>query len=380
MLGSSFVRIISKTVLLCFVLFSLSSCGKTKVKVETVGVSDIKQQFIELARTHIDKSYIVTMPFTGKLIADRNSSSVQPGSHVDKGAVLARMSDNKILLQIEHAQKVLASSTASLQAARHEATIYKNQLTRYQSDNMKKTLSKAQFEKLELTELKSQSLVNKSIESNDAAQKQVDLLLYQKQKCLLKSPADGVVLNVYQHGGGTLNVGTPVFEIGDVNQMTIEADVLSDRVHQMHVGQIVSIGLSRAGFSFQGKIARINPAGFMERSPLGVKERRVPVLIDLITRDNFPKVLGSRLYVQFTVSSYHGLVLPHTAVLRSHQGSYYVFKVVDGVLKQQAVTIGIDDDSHVAITQGLTDQDKVVLSPTYNMKDGESVSVESSKG
>ena len=190
----------------------------------------------------------------------------------------------------------------------------------------------------------------------------------------------GMILNVYQHGGGTLNVGVPVFQIGDISHMLIEADVLSDRVYQIHVGQKVLVGQSRASFPLQGEIVRVNPKGFMERSPLGVKERRVPVLISLMAKNNLPKVLGSRLYVRFTVNSYHGLVIPHTAILRSHQGRYYVFQVVDGVLKKRAVSIGIDDNRYVAIKSGLAASNEIVLSPTYSMKNGDSVSVKSVMG
>ena len=75
----------------------------------------------------------------------------------------------------------------------------------------------------------------------------------------MKSPVDGVVLNVYQHVGGTLNTGVAIFEIGDAKQMTIESDVLSDRVHDMRVRQTVSVGLSRAKFIYSGTISRINP-------------------------------------------------------------------------------------------------------------------------
>ena len=359
--------------ILLFVSLLLCSCSKTKVESISVSVGNVKNQFVELAKTHTDKSYVVSMPFSGRLLVDQYSKSIFPGTRVHQGQILGRISDQSLAIKIEHAKKVLASSRANLEASESEAAIYKKNLDRYQTDAMKKTISKNQYEKIELSYVKAKAQMNKAIEDGDAAQKQLDLLLYQKTRCLLKSPVDGVVLNVYQHVGGTLNTGVAIFEIGDAKQMTIESDVLSDRVHDMRVGQTVSVGLSRSKFIYSGTISRINPKGFMEVSPLGVKERRVPVLVDLTDKDSFPAVLGARLYVRFTLNQYHGLLLPYSALMRSSDGSYYVYKIQEGVLHKQSVSVGVEGSKNVAITAGLKEHDVVVLSPRNTMKEGASV-------
>ena len=59
--------------------------------------------------------------------------------------------------------------------------------------------------------------------------------------------------------------------------------------------------------------------------------------------------------------------------MRSSNGSYYVFKIQEGVLRKQSVSVGVEGSKNVAITAGLKEHDVVVLSPLNTMKEGASV-------
>jgi len=69
----------------------------------------------------------------------------------------------------------------------------------------------------------------------------VSQLREQLQKCHIKAPQDGTVLEKYVEQGEFVTVGKPLFKMADVRQMYIRAYVTSAQLQAVKVGQAVKV-------------------------------------------------------------------------------------------------------------------------------------------
>jgi HlyD family secretion protein len=238
----------------------------------------------------------------------------------------------------------------------------------------------------------------------------------------IRSPIDGVVLERYEQGDRTLPAGEKLLLVGNLDELEAVADVLTQDALRIGVGSEVSISPYTAALGLEpipGRVKRIEPQGFTKTSSLGVEQQRVVVIITIgseETRDEgrgtrgegrgardaggFPRPpslvprpplgVGYRMQARFfTGSKTDALIVPRFSVLQaapstklravsmveSADRSFYVFKVVDGRLKRQAVRIGIRSDLELEVTEGLSPDDAIVAEPDTTMKDGMTVNV-----
>lgn len=184
------------------------------------------------------------------------------------------------------------------------------------------------------------------------------------------SPIDGVVLEKYEQGSRSLGAGQRLLLLGNLDQLEVIADVLTEDALKLRRGSEVSLEPAAGLGPLAGKVKRIEPAGFTKLSSLGVEQQRVNVIVAF---DEKPSGLGVGYRLQarfFTGSKADALILPRFAVMQSPDGDYYVFTVDAGVLKKRPVTLGLTSDLTLEITEGLTEADAVVAAPDATMKEG----------
>jgi len=182
------------------------------------------------------------------------------------------------------------------------------------------------------------------------AQAEHDLKLAQ-----VLSPIDGVVLDRYEQGSRSLPAGQPLLLLGNLDELEVIADVLTEDALRLAPGSEVSLEPAAGLGPLEGKVKRIEPQGFTKLSSLGVEQQRVNVIVGF---DEKPEKLGVgyRLQATFlTRSKPDALILPRFTVMQSPDGEYYVFTVVAGRLKKQPVTLGLKGDMELEITEGLTE-------------------------
>lgn len=120
----------------------------------------------------------------------------------------------------------------------------------------------------------------------------------------------------------------------------------------------------------QGRVKRIEPAGFTRLPTLGVERKRVRVIVRLVGR---PRALGVgyRLQARFwTASRAQALSVPGFAVLLGTDGKPYVLVVREGVLRGQPVRLGLREELRVEVADGLHDGGHVVRVLEASMTDG----------
>jgi len=191
----------------------------------------------------------------------------------------------------------------------------------------------------------------------------------------VRSPIDGVVLERYEQGDSSLPAGRRLMLLGNMSQLEVIADVLTQDALRIGPGSPVVLELAAGRDPIPGTVDRIEPAGFTKLSSLGVEQQRVNVIVKLDGPHDELGV-GYRLQAQFiTGSKSDTLTVPRFSVLQSPDRSFYVFKVVNGKLEEQPITIGLRSDLEMEVTEGLSESDQIVAVPDTIMKDGTRVKV-----
>lgn len=95
----------------------------------------------------------------------------------------------------------------------------------------------------------------------------------------IRAPVTGRILKIIQESEAVVQTGTPLMEIGDPLDLEIVVDLLSTDAVQIQPGAMVRID-GWGGPPLQGRVRRIDPAGFLKVSALGIEEQRVRTTID----------------------------------------------------------------------------------------------------
>ena len=179
------------------------------------------------------------------------------------------------------------------------------------------------------------------------------------------------MLKILQESEAAVQAGTPLIEIGDPLDLEVVADLLSTDAVQISAGAPVRID-GWGGAPIQGRVKRIDPAGFLKVSALGIEEQRVRVTIDFADPPETWSRLGHdyRVIVHVTVwSSDNVLTMPVGALFRKGD-DWAVFAVRDGRARTALVRIGHRNNRMAEVISGLVPGDRVVVHPSDRVSEG----------
>lgn len=191
----------------------------------------------------------------------------------------------------------------------------------------------------------------------------------------VRSPIDGVVLEKLEDGDRALSAGHPVLRLGNMEELEVVAEVLTQDAMRLSVGSEVELQPAARLDSFSGRVKKIEPQGFTKLSSLGVEQQRVNVIVSL---DDALEGLGVgyRLEARFyTGGNENALIVPRFSVLQDTDGTYYVYRITGNTIEKVTVELGLRSDLELEIVNGLDATDRIVRTPDATMQDGDSVSV-----
>ena len=185
------------------------------------------------------------------------------------------------------------------------------------------------------------------------------------------APASGRVLRIIQDSEATVLPGAPLVDIGDPLDLEVVADLLSTDAVQIKVGAPVRID-GWGGQPIKGKVVRVDPAGFLKVSALGIEEQRVRVTIDLSDPPETWTSLGHDYRVVVHVTTWNAgeaLSVPVSALFRKGD-QWAVFADESGHAKTVPVTIGHRNNRMAEVLSGIAAGDRIVLHPSNRVTDG----------
>lgn len=185
------------------------------------------------------------------------------------------------------------------------------------------------------------------------------------------SPATGQVLKLIQEGEAVVQAGTPLIDIGNPQDLEIVAELLSTDAVQVRQGQAVHID-GWGGPSIEGRVKRVEPAGFLKVSALGIEEQRVRTIVDLTDPPSQWRSLGHDYRVIVHVVTWKGanvLTVPIGALFRAN-GKWAVYRNDAGRARAVEIVIGHRNDRVAEVLSGLSERDRVVLHAGDRVNDG----------
>jgi HlyD family secretion protein len=346
------------------------------------------------AKTRVRNIYTVSAPLAGKVL--RSPRRVGDEVVADESIVAAMQPAMPSFLDVrsrEELQAVVYATEAAVkfgeaEVRRIEAALdySRTELDRAQtlfrtSAIAAKVLDKARFDaqtnEAALASAKAQLDVRRH-EHHNATARLMDpgSAAPQNPNCCIQiaAPVSGRVLKISQESEAVVQAGAPLLEIGNPRDLEIVADLLSSDAVQIAAGASVRID-GWGGRSIQGRVARVDPAGFAKVSALGIEEQRVRTTIDLVDPPEVWAQLGHdyRVVVHVTTwSANEVLTVPVGALFRKGE-DWAVFTIRDGRARTTIVQIGRRNNRVAQVLSGLSTGDRVVLHASDRIAEGVAV-------
>jgi membrane fusion protein (multidrug efflux system) len=184
----------------------------------------------------------------------------------------------------------------------------------------------------------------------------------------IRAPFAGYIQERQASPGQYLKVQTPVMTIVKPNPLRLRADVPEKMAAWVKTGQNVEIsGEAFPDKTFAGPISRITPA---------VKEQSRSFVIEaLIANPNLILKPGAFVKAKVTTSKVDSALLVSEKTLNYLFGTYKVFVVEDGRLKERDIKLGDRFGDQIEVTEGVRAGDWVALHPEQ-LKEGMPVRVD----
>jgi HlyD family secretion protein len=280
---------------------------------------------------------------------------VQPGDHVQKGQLLAKLNDEVLIPQVERLR-------ASLEQAQAQAALSAAEYRRAQGVEAAGALSAEDIEKRRATAVT--DAANVKVVAAQLAEFQARL-----GRTRIVAPVAGTVLTRRAEAGQIANPGgDALFRIASNGEVEMRGQLAEQDLAQVKVGDSASVQLTGLPQAFQGKVwllgAIIDP-----QTRLG--EIRIALPSDPALRPG--------AFARGTVSVAKAMrpVVPQTAVLNDVNGSYVFIVNGQGHAERRAVRAADTSAQGVVIASGLNGDERVVTTAAGFLRDGEPVKVAS---
>ncbi len=169
--------------------------------------------------------------------------------------------------------------------------------------------------------------------------------------------------------GTRVTKGQPLFQIADLRNATVEAEVEEGDIPKIKKGQRVRIYLDAyPERDFTGTVTHV---GIKAKSgSTGATVFPVTIHLDLL---DIPLKIGFNATVDIEVLSKPDvLIIPSQALVRE-KGSEYVWVVEEGVARRREVVSGAESDEEIEIVEGLEAGDTVVVEGFSKLTEGKRV-------
>jgi len=356
----------------------------------TVGVTHVAKK--TLSRTLTLSSELV--PFQEIDVYAKESGYVQKlsvdyGSHVKTGQVMAVLEIPELIAQIDMDQAGIKSASDEVQRAEHELKRYEAQ---YKALHLEYTrlnevfttqpgiVAQQEVDDAQGKDLAAASQVDAGQAALSAAQGQLattkaklahDQALYDYSK--ITAPFTGVVTERYANLGTLMQMGTssstqamPLVRLSQDDLFRLVIPVPESYVRYIRIGDPVSVRVPSLNRSFPGKIARFS---------VDVRQdtRTMHTEVDVPNPD---RTLMPGLYAEASVSLEHRDDIPAVPLQAlNHEGDKTTVFLVNsnGEIEDRPVTLGIQTATYVEIVSGLGGGEEVIVSDRSGLKVGQKV-------
>ena len=363
---------------------------------EPVDIVDVTQGPLivtldEEGETRVRERYVVSAPVAGRLLR----IELEPGDPVIAGETVlaifqprdATLLDPRTRAEFEAQIRALE---AEVERARHERDqasaeleFARRDLDRARRLAAQNVLSAEQLDQAELAE-------KRSIEALEASEHAVESASYRltsaRARLLdlgnperagddpisIRAPSSGVVLRRIRESESVVEAGQPLLEVGNPKDLEIIADYLSRDAIRIEPGARALVERWGGDTVLEARVRRVEPSGFTKISALGVEEKRVNVILEIVTpyEDRGSLADGFRVETRIIIQEREDAVQVPAGSLFRHGDGWAVFSADNGRARIRPVEIGARNPATVEIAEGLAPGDHVISHPGDKIAEG----------
>ena len=190
---------------------------------------------------------------------------------------------------------------------------------------------------------------------------------------LVETPLNGVISKVFRDSAGPILRGEPIFEVSNLDDLEVVAEIQTqDAIRLSPKGEVRILNWGGEN-ELEAHIDKINRAGVVRISALGVEEEKTEVQIRI---NEIPPQLKNKLGdtyhvdVRFIISRDHrALTVPLGALFKiGEKWAVYVVRQERSHVKE--IEISKRNDRVALVTSGLQEGDRVIIFPGDKILEG----------
>ncbi len=276
----------------------------------------------------------------------------EPGDHVRRGQVLARLNPFTAQSQVEGAEATLDELQANAAAAQAEYA---------RAEGARDSFSAEEFERRRTAALTAKAKAK-------AAEAQLAEAHTRWQRTTVVAPSDGIVLTrAAEVGQIALPGAAPLFRLAKGGEIEMRGQVAEQDMPRLKVGQQALVRLEGVAQPFTGRVWQIGAV-------IDTVTRQGSVRISLPAADQNLRP-GAFARADIQAGATMGVILPQTAVLSDEQGSYALIVGADDKIERRGVTVAGAHSEGLLVSGGLTGNERVVAIAGAFLRTGEAVKV-----
>lgn len=323
-----------------------------------------------------EEQVMLSLKVTGRL----DTLTVDLGSRVSRGQVIARLTPTDFELRLQQATAALQQARVRLglsadgeddtvaiegtslvrqqKALLDEAKLQRDRIATFveRGISAKADLDTADAQ-LQVGEGRYQDALEEARNRQAIlAQRRSELALARQQleDTTLKSPIDGIVRERLAFAGEYRAAGTPIVTVVKQHPLRLQLSVPERAAAEIRVGQKVLVSVEGDPEKYEGRVARLSPA-ITEGNRTLPLEAEVPNPHDRLRPGTFARA-------DIVTSEEPGIVIPNTALV-VFAGVEKVLTVADGKAVEKRVRSGRRFDTTIEVVDGLAPGDLVIIEP-----------------
>lgn len=308
----------------------------------------------------------VTVEVVPKTSGRLDAIQVRLGDRVKRGQVIAKVEDRELSEQVKQAQASFEVASASVRQREADLKFANTNLQRSQNLFGRQLLPKSTLDDAEARSEAAAAQLDLARAQFAQAKARLDELRISLSNTIVVSPVDGFVGRRNLDPGAFVSANTPVVSVVDIHFVRLVAGLVEKDLRRVAAGMPADVEVDAfPGEVFFAKIARVAPV-------LDPATRTAQIEVE-VPNPVFRLKPGMYARVLLTVDRRTAvLVVPRNAVV-DLEGTRGVFMAADNKARFMPVQIGLQDDQHAEIREGLHEGDKVITTGAGALRDGDTI-------
>jgi RND family efflux transporter MFP subunit len=314
-----------------------------------------------------------TVEVVPKVSGRLQSVNVRLGDPVQRGQIIAKVEDREIREQVRQAEASFEVARATIRQREADLNLAETNVERARNLYNRQLLPRQGLDDAEAQHQASAAQLDLARAQFQQAQARLEELRITLSNTNVPSPVDGFVARRNLDPGAFASQNAPVASVVDISTVRLVANLVEKDASRVNAGTPAQVEVDAfPGEVFSGRISRIAPV-FDPATRTAEMEIEVP---------NRSGRLKPGMYARVTLTvgtRQNALVVPRNAVV-DVEGKRGVFVPQENRAQFRAVQTGLQDETRVEITGGLSEGARVITTGALALRDGDPIQLAGQNG